>query len=549
MPRTGLVDLLRRAYRTAQISTTLQIPADEVEGWLQAQANALQADHLGGLQSNRRQFLGGFLLTGAVGLTRTGAINFRQQASGMGRNSPISFKDRNARVLIVGAGIAGLTAAYRLKQAGVAVDIVEASDRIGGRLKSLSNRAGYPGVVELGGEFIDSRHTCVRLLAAELGLKMADLRAADNGLEPEVLYFNGQKVSHQQVIEEFKPLAQHIAQDLKTLGDRDITYYNPSPRAIQLDRLSLAEYLAAAPTTPLIRELVQVAYITEFARDAEAQTCLNMLFLIGAEVGEWNTYGVSDERWHVVGGNDLIPKRLADRLETAIETGVFLESVRMTPAGRYLVSLRQGDASQERVYEQILFAIPFTVLREVELAIDLPPLKRQAINQLGYGSGAKLSLPMQERIWRTRYGSTISVYTDQAFQNTWESARYSPGPTGWLTDLRGGQQGLKLGEGKPEDQAQALVQSLDRIFPGIVQVQRGKAIRAVWSQEPYALGSYSCYLPGQWTKFSGVEQERVGNLWFAGEHCSVGSQGYMNGACETAEQAAQGILQSLGAIV
>lgn len=544
MPKTGLVELLRRAYRTARISTQMQIPANEVEGWLQEQADPLEK-----LRSSRRQFLGGLMFTGAMGLVQPGAIDLKQQFQSGRRTSPVSFKDQGAKVLIVGAGIAGLTAAYRLRQAGVAVDIVEASDRIGGRLKSLSRQPGYPGVVELGGEFIDTRHTCVRSLAAELGLEVADLKAADAGLEPEVLYFQGQKIRHAQVIEEFKPLAQHIARDLKTLGTRDITYYNPSQQAIQLDRLSLAEYLAAAPATPLINELVRVAYITEFARDAESQTCLNMLFLIGAEVGEWNTYGVSDERWHVVGGNELIPKRLADRLNPAIETGVFLESVRTTPAGRYLVSLRQGNASQERIYEHVLFAIPFTVLREVDLAIDLPPIKRQAIEQLGYGSGAKLSLPMQERIWRTRYGSTISIYTDQTFQNTWESARYSSGPTGWLTDLRGGQQGLQLGEGNSEDHAQTLVDSLDRIFPGISQVQRGKPIRAAWSKEPYALGSYSCYLPGQWTKFSGVEGERVGNLWFAGEHCSVGSQGYMNGACETAERAAKGILQSLGAIV
>ncbi|WP_179228439.1 flavin monoamine oxidase family protein [Leptolyngbya ohadii] len=545
MPRTRLVDLLRKAYQTARLSTTLQIPSDEVEGWLQEQNDS----SFGKLQTSRRQFLGGLMLTGATGLLPSGLRVHRESSAAENAQNSVSFIDRNAKVLVVGAGIAGLTAAYRLKQAGVAVDIVEASDRIGGRLKSLSGQAGYPGIVELGGEFIDSRHTCVRSLAAELGLQMGDLKAADKGLEPEVLYFQGQKISHRQVIEEFKPLAQYIAKDLKKLGDRDITYRNPSPYGKQLDRLSLAEYLAQSPASPLIHELVRVAYITEFARDAESQTCLNMLFLIGAEAGEWNTYGVSDERWHVIGGNDLIPKRLADRLSNSIETGVFLESVQMTPAGRYLVSLRQGNTSQERVYEQILLAIPFTVLREVNLAIDLPPLKRQAIEQLGYGSGAKLSLPMQERIWRTRYGSTISVYTDQSFQNTWESARYASGPTGWLTDLRGGREGLHLSEGNPEEQAQTLLASLDRLFPGITEVQRGRAVRAVWSKEPYALGSYSCYLPGQWTKFSGVEQEPVGNVWFAGEHCSVGSQGYMNGACETGEWAAKGILQRLGAIV
>jgi monoamine oxidase len=309
--------------------------------------------------------------------------------------------------------------------------------------------------------------------------------------------------------------------------------------------MSLAEYLAVEPINPLIEQLVRVAYITEFGRDAESQSCLNMLFLIGSEVGKWSTYGLSDERYHVIGGNDQIPKQLAERLKGKIEYGTILESIRLTPAGRYRVSLRQDSTSRERVYDRILLTVPFSVLRQVELAVDLPPIKQQAIAELGYGTSSKLAVPYRERIWRTRYGCTISIYTDMDFQNTWESARYSPGPGGWVTDLRGGTQGVLLGQGDPEVQSQRLTDDLEQIFPGIKQVSRGKAMRSIWPAEPYALGSYSCYLPGQWTTIGGAEVERVGNLWFAGEHCSLGSQGYMNGACETAEAAAQGILVDL----
>ncbi|HEY9699775.1 MAG TPA: NAD(P)/FAD-dependent oxidoreductase [Trichocoleus sp.] len=504
------------------------MPAAEAEAWLQAKVD-------------RRQFLGGMALTGAIGvvpeLGQAGIRGHQSKSKGFGNDS---------KVLIVGAGIAGLTAAYRLQQAGVPVDIIEANSRVGGRLVSLSRLPAYSGLVELGGEFIDSRHTTVRSLAAELGLEMADLRAADVGLEPEILYFQGQKVRHEQVAEAFIPLAQKIAMDLQQLGSRDITYENASPHAIQLDQLSLADYLAAADVSPLIEQLVRVAYITEFGRDAESQSCLNMLFLIGAEVGQWSTYGLSDERWHVIGGNDQIPKRLAGCLNSAIETETVLESIRMTPGGRYQVSLRQNATAQERIYDRVLLTVPFSVLRQINLAIEMPPLQRSAIEHLGYGTGTKLTFPLKERIWRTRYGSTISIYTDRAFQNTWESARYSPGTGGWVTDLRGGQAGLALGSGSTEKQAEGLLQDLDAIFPGIHQVERGSAVRAVWAREPYALGTYSCYLPGQWTKFRGVEGNRVGNLWFAGEHCSLSSQGFMNGACETAEAAARSILQDLG---
>lgn len=529
MARTTLLRLLRRAYRIAEVAAQTQVPIPDIaEEW----------------SLSRRQILHGLSSIGLMGLgSRLAAMPTSQQTG----DTEAGRADRtDSPVLIVGAGIAGLTAAYRLRQAGVAVTIVEASQRIGGRLVSVTNLPGAAGTVELGGEFIDSRHTAVRSLAAELGLELADLRQADDGLEREILYFQGQRISETKVIEEFAPLAHQINRDLQPLRTQDITYRNPSPAAVSLDRLSLAEYLARTPISPMIDQLVRVAYITEFGRDAEEQSCLNMLFLIGAEVGKWSTYGVSDERYHVVGGNDQIPKCLAAQVEDAIELGTVLESIRMTDDRRYRVSLRQGETSLERIYDRIVLTLPFTVLRQIDLDVELPPIKRLAIDTLGYGTSSKLAVPYRERIWRTRYGCTISIYTDQDFQNTWESARYGPGPGGWVTDLRGGQQGLLLSQRQPEFYATELTRQLDVLFPGIAQVPRGRALRSVWSSEPYALGSYSCYLPGQWTQLGGSEAERVGNLWFAGEHCSLGSQGYMNGACETGETAAQEILADLG---
>ncbi|MBF2051175.1 MAG: FAD-dependent oxidoreductase [Leptolyngbya sp. IPPAS B-1204] len=536
MSRTALMRLVRRTYQISRLSVQTQCSPSQIEASLQGAVS-------------RRQVLGGLAAIGIAGLRPKSDLQPLAQ-----QPFPAKFNDRQPSaprgddpVLIVGAGIAGLTAAYRLQQAGVPIDVIEASHRIGGRLVSLTNFPGSLGTVELGGEFIDSHHTHVRRLATELGLELADLRAADAGLEREILFFQGQRVSETKVIEEFAPLSHRINADLETLNTRNITYHEPSPHAIQLDRMSLTEYLEAEPISPLIKQLVQVAYVTEFGRDPDSQSCLNMLFLIGAEVGKWSTYGLSDERYHVVGGNDQIPKKLAEKLNSCIVYGTVLESIRASDGG-YRVSLRQDGTSRERNYSRVLLTVPFSVLRQVELAVDLPPVKRQAISELGYGTASKLAVPFRERIWRTRYGCTISVYTDMDFQNTWESARYNPGPGGWVTDLRGGQQGVLLAEGSPDDQAKGLSQDLEAIFPGISRVSRGRALRAIWAAEPYALGSYSCYLPGQWTQFGGVEAERAGNLWFAGEHCSLGSQGYMNGACETGEAAAQSILADLGVL-
>ena len=520
MSRNGLLNFLRLSYKTAQLSQQLNTSTAEAQGCLQERV------------SRRRLLQGSTALAGAIALTGTFPQAARAQTE--------------SKVLIVGAGIAGLTAAYRLHQAGVPIDLIEASHRVGGRLRSLTHFPHAPGTVELGGEFIDTQHVYVRSLAAELGLETADLRAADVGLVPEVFYFQGAHLNHDAIAEEFRPLASQILQDLKSLAGGKITYHNPSEAAVRLDRISLADYLDATPLSPILRELVRVAYVTEFGLDIEEQSCLNLLFLIGTEVGGWSAYGVSDERYHIVGGNDRVPLALADRLKSCIQTGTILESIRADSNNRYRVSLRQGSTSLDRTYDRILLTVPFSVLRQVELAVEMAPVKRQAIDQLGYGTSSKLVIPFQERLWRSRYGSTASIYTDLPFQNTWESARYGSGPSAWLTDLRGGQAGIALGSGDPKQHAHLLTAQLAEIFPGLDRVQRGQPVRADWLGEPYQKGSYSAYQVGQWTAIGGAEGERIGNIWFAGEHCSYAAKGYMDGACETGEVAALSILEDMG---
>ncbi|MBD2772692.1 flavin monoamine oxidase family protein [Iningainema tapete] len=521
MARSPLMTSLRRAYKVARASVKTGIPTDELVDIFQQRT------------SRRRLLYGGLALASAVGAVLSS-----------GRDS-VAFATI-PKVLVVGAGIAGLTAAYRLKQAGVPFDIIEGRNRVGGRIQSLPNVGGTSVSVDVGGEFIDTSHTSMRSLAQELGLQTADLLAADEGLTRQTWYFEGRKIPETEIINYFIPLANKIEQDLAAIGDAPLSYKSYNQATAVLDNTSLADYLDSVDINPILRQMLRIAFTTELGREPEEQTSLNLLFLISTDTNTFEVYGESDEKYQIIGGNDQLPRLLAQSLANHIEIGTELEAINTRPDGRYKVSLRSGYRTFERTYERILLTLPFSTLRLVSLRVNLPPVKRRAIAQLGYGTNTKLITAYSKRVWRDRYNSTAAIFTDTGFQNTWEASRYQSGKSGVITDYTGGRQGLAISKGSPLSQAQILLPQLEQIFPGITKERQGNAIRTEWLKQEYTRGSYSCYLVGQVTSIGGSEGETVGNLFFAGEHCSQGAQGYMEGGCSTGETAAKEILRSLG---
>ncbi len=518
MVKCSLIRTLHQAYQTLRISQGTQIPIDEIQSWTQ------EASSQGDKSSEKE-------LKEIEDLPKVNQFP-----------SPLNISP----VLIVGAGIAGLTAAWRLRQAGVPVQIIEANKRIGGRIQTVSQAAGTSLLGELGAEFIDTDHTCIQSLVKELGLELLDLFTTDEELIPTTFYFKGQSISFKTVIEELTPIVEQIEKDLKSLANFH-NYSTFHPIASVLDRLCLSEYLERISAASWIRDLIEVTYTVEFGREAQEQSCLNLLYLIGLETEDLNLLGKCDQRFCIAGGNEQIIAKLVSFLESFIETETVLESIRSLSDNRYQVSFRKGEAVIERFYERIVLTVPFSVLRHLELKVDLPDNKRSAINHLGYGNNTKLLVGYHDKIWKNQYNHTGDILTDLPLQNTWENVQSKFHlKQGLLTNFTGGDEGIKLGEATPDFQAHNLNQQLEQIFPGIFEVSIANlAQRTYWTGELYQRGSYACYLVGQWTQMYGVEKERVGNLFFAGEHCSEDYQACMEGGCETAEVVAWQILNDL----
>jgi monoamine oxidase len=181
----------------------------------------------------------------------------------------------------------------------------------------------------------------------------------------------------------------------------------------------------------------------------------------------------------------------------------------------------------------------------VRIEAPMTPAKRKAIDELGYGNNAKLMIGFNARPWRAQ-DSNGSVFTDLPFQSSWETSRAQAGASGILTNFTGGAHAVAIGAGPARVQAERSVAQLEQVFPGIGAARDGaREVRFHWPSQPWVLGSYACYAPGQWTTLRGAPGEVEGRLHFAGEHTALDSQGFMEGGVESGERAAAEVLERL----
>ena len=450
------------------------------------------------------------------------------------------------RVAVVGAGVAGLHCAYRLQQAGVNVSVFEASNRVGGRMFTARDKAYDGQVFELGGELIDSNHSTLFALAKEFDIQLDD-RLADPDIQADVWFVGGAEVPESTIVEQFTAVAPAMADAVAAADDEnDDTAFN------ELNETPLSDWLAQnVPTDqyPELFAILESAYRGEFGLEISEQSALNLLYLIGSDAPDpFRIFGESDERYHAHTGSESFPSALADELKEGV---VSLDSRLVALSGgdgaAFTLELASKDGTKRQVEaDYVVLALPFSVLRKVSLKVPLSDLKRQIIQELGYGTNAKVMGQFDSRVWREAHAKSGTVTSDLPLQQAWDTSIGQPGKRGILTNFLGGKAGADVGDPDPEAYYTGLLADFERIFPGVSDTYlSGSARRMHWPSYPYTLGSYTCYLPGQWS-FWGHEGEREGNLLFCGEHTSVDFQGWMEGGAETGAFAAAEVLKDLG---
>jgi monoamine oxidase len=494
------------------------------------------------------------VITERAGLTRREVIaggTGLALAAALSGPLPRALAASQPRIVVIGAGLAGLSCAYQLKQAGYRADVYEASDRVGGRCWSIREFAGGQ-IAEHGGELIDQGHQAMRQLAQSLGLDLDNLLAGEpNGTE-DFYYFDGQPYSFDDATDDLKSIWQQIHMD--TSAASYPTQYNLStPRGRELDRMSITDWINAfvpGGMSSKLGQLIDIAYNIEYGAECSVQSSLNFLYLIGyTGPGQLRVFGKSNEKYHVRGGNDQVPTLLAQALQGQINRGSALTSIKLNSSGTYQLSFKQSGGGNSTVTaDRVVLALPFSILRTLDYSkAGFSDLKKTAIQELGMGTNSKLHVQFDDRFWYT-LGNNGNTYADTGYQNTWEVTRSQPGNAGILVDYTGGNVGASFSpnKGSATDRAQQFLAQIDPVLPNLDDHWNGLATVDFWTAYPWTKGSYSYWKVGQYTKFGGIEGVQEGVVHFCGEHTSVDFQGYLNGAVETGQRAATEVLDALG---
>jgi monoamine oxidase len=535
MARTPLLQQLAALARVADRSHSTGVSTDELLDGAPIHTRAI----------DRRAFLS------AAGLAIGAAACADEPRTALAPTGPRLARGGASapRVAIVGAGLAGLTCALRLRQAGVAATVYEGSARLGGRCWTRRDGTFADGQqAEHGGELIDQSHTSIRQLAQELGLALDNVLAAEARGTDARFWFDGAAYTPDQAAHDLKAVWQPLKRDYVEASYPTL-YTESTPRGRALDAMSVAQWIEATVPggrTSKLGQLLETAYIIEYGAEASEQSALNLIYLLGAiGQGKPRLFGPSNEKYKVRGGNDQLVQRMAAMLGGQIETGAALRSIAAAGGGWSLGFDGRASVTADRV----VLALPFSILRtgvDWKLA-NFPAVKARAIKELGMGQNAKLALQFRTRHWTT-LGCNGDTTSDRGYQQTWEATRAQAGRAGILVDYTGGQATLAQSGRLPSALAEEFLTRIEPVLPGLTAEWNGRAAFEDWPRNPWTLGSYSYYAPGQYTAFGGAEAEAVGSCHFAGEHTSTDAQGYLEGAVESGERAAREVLAGLGVI-
>jgi monoamine oxidase len=441
----------------------------------------------------------------------------------------------NRTVTVIGAGLAGLAAAYNLDRLGWKVTVLEARQRVGGRVYSLRNFSNGL-VAEGGGEFIEESHTRLLEYARQFGLALGHV-GSWQGQDRDWASFDGKTGPMSDVSLWGVDLHEEVDRiwlALSELGRRVSDPHQPQAarEADHLDRQSTADWVRSLDAHPLAKKDFLQHIRSEYTCEPERHSLLDL----ARNAAMYYLTPKRNTNYRVVGGNDLIPRALANALPD-VRLGAPVMSIRCLPK-EVRVTYRQADRYVTLSSAFAVLAIPLTTARRIEFDPSLPAAHHRMVHELSYGAVTKVLIEYRQRFWDA-CGWNGRLSTDASIVYTWHATSHVEDEHGILTAYTGGDAGARLAAYSDEERIRCAEDEIEKLFPGSSGLIVNTATVA-WPNEPYTRASYAAFAPGEVTTHWRTLFKPAGRLYFAGEHATP-IQGFMEGAVESGQRVATDI--------
>ena len=478
-------------------------------------------------------------------MTTTRREFLRRSASVAGLSALPSLRawaaDDTADVVVIGAGLSGLMAAIELERAGHEVLVLEARDRVGGKVLTFPDTRGAP---EAGGNIVYGDYQRLLALAERLGVELEDQVPRLSRHAGYTLVLDGKPVSRREWPDSprnpFPPALREMMpwQYVPTLTSQE----NPldtldgwyAPANAPLD-VSMRDFLRAQGATD---DIIRLAYdtIPTYGMHARDVSALMMAYVSAFTKLQKNARPVMLQ---ARGGNQRLPEAMAKQLRNEIRFAQVVVAVRQD-TGRIIVRTRGGGRYEAKA---VICALPFATLREIDLYPAVTGIQARAIRTLPHQSIHQIALHAAKPFWEVD-GMEPSMWTDSSLGRV--SAIYHGAGADEVSSLvvsAFGPAALHLDRLGPEGAARYAVAEIERMRPaarGALTVTGQHS----WTRDPFSGGAWAYFHPGTVTSFLPAMFTPSGRVHFCGEQTSVNSRG-MEGALETGERAARAVAAQL----
>ncbi len=448
---------------------------------------------------------------------------------------------RDADLVVVGAGLAGLSAARAAVAAGVEVLVVEARERVGGRV--LNEDIGDGNVVEVGGQWIGPTQDRLAALAAQLGVGTFPTYATGQN----VIEYSGSLRRYTGTIPRINPLVlldvERAQRRLDKLAKR-IPLDAPweAPNAARLDGQTAATWMRRNLATRPGRMLLELAIEAVWAAQPEDMSLLHVLFYIHSAGGLDMLFdtegGAQQDRF--VGGSQLVPIRMAEQLsEERLILGAPVRKLRHGPHG-VTVEAEGATVSAKRA----ILAIAPTLAGRISYDPPLAGFRDQLTQRMPLGTVVKCMAIYDEPFWRNEGLSGQGTSDTGPAKLTFDNSPPDGSP-GVLLGFLEGRRAREFGRLGAHERRAAVVAGFARLF-GPRAARPDAYVERLWAEEEWSRGCYGCHMPtGAWTAYGPALREPVGPIHWAGAEYSTVWNGYMDGAVRSGELAAARALERM----